>query len=170
MEERHTALVTGATKGIGLALSRHLHRAGWNVIGIARNAIEDFPGQLLTADLANVQETESVLARLSASSKIDAVVNNAGIAIPQRLEALDLHSLQAVFDLNVRSAVQVTQACLPSLKRSSAGRIVNVCRGLRTISWTDSGCDSQAAPVVDRAHRLQGQLDAPLVVPLDVRV
>lgn len=127
MAERRTALVTGATKGIGLALSKHLQQLGWSVIGVARHAIEGFPGQLLTADLADIQQTDAVLAQVVAASRIDAVINNAGIALPQKLESLDLPSLQAVFDLNVRAAVQVTQACLPSLKQSPAGRIVNVC-------------------------------------------
>ncbi|VVE26010.1 SDR family oxidoreductase [Pandoraea nosoerga] len=125
--EQRTALVTGATKGIGLALSKHLQETGWSVIGVARHAAEGFPGRLFTADLADVRQTGEVMAQILAASRIDAVINNAGIALPQKLESLDLPSLEAVFDLNVRAAVQVTQACLPSLKQSSAGRIVNVC-------------------------------------------
>lgn len=68
-----------------------------------------------------------MLRKLLERTSIDAVVNNAGIATPQSLEKLDLETLHSVLDLNVRASVQVTQACLPSLKQSSAGRIVNVC-------------------------------------------
>jgi 3-oxoacyl-[acyl-carrier protein] reductase len=127
MSNCRTALITGATKGIGFALSAQLHQAGWNVVGIARHPIDDFPGKLLLADLSDVQQTGKMLGTLLEQTPIDAVVNNAGVATAQSLETLDLETLQKVFDLNVRASVQVTQACLPSLKRSAAGRIVNVC-------------------------------------------
>jgi NAD(P)-dependent dehydrogenase (short-subunit alcohol dehydrogenase family) len=127
MDNARTALVTGATKGIGLALSSHLYQSGWNVVGIARHPVDNFPGRLLLCDLADTKQTDVTLQRLLERTSIDAVVNNAGIAAPQSLENLDLDTLLRVWDLNVRASVQVTQACLPSLKRSSAGRIVNVC-------------------------------------------
>lgn len=127
MTNGRTALVTGATKGIGLALSAHLSCSGWDVVGIARHSIENFPGRLEICDLADPQQTDEMLRRLVERDSIDAVVNNAGIAAPQSLENLDLSTLHRVIDLNVRASVQVTQACLPSLKVSPAGRIVNVC-------------------------------------------
>jgi hypothetical protein len=46
MNNSRTALVTGATKGIGFALSTQLNQAGWNVVGIARHPVDDFPGKL----------------------------------------------------------------------------------------------------------------------------
>ena len=127
MNTTRTALVTGATKGIGLALSSNLKESGWDVVGIARRPIDNFPGTLVLCDLADVQQTGETLRELLERTAIDAVVNNAGIAAPQSLEKLDLETLHRVLDLNVRASVQVTQACLPSLKQSSAGRVVNVC-------------------------------------------
>lgn len=127
MNHTRTALVTGATKGIGLALSSHLKESGWHVVGIARQPIDNFPGTLVLGDLADVQQTAEMLRKLLERTAIDAVVNNAGIAAPQSLEILNLETLHSVLDLNVRASVQVTQACLPSLKQCSAGRIVNVC-------------------------------------------
>lgn len=53
MNNTRTALVTGATKGIGLALSSHLTESGLDVVGIARQPIYDFPGTLVLCDLAN---------------------------------------------------------------------------------------------------------------------
>lgn len=53
MSNTRTALVTGATKGVGLALSSHLTESGWDVAGIARQPIDDFPGTLVLCDLAN---------------------------------------------------------------------------------------------------------------------
>ncbi|HCW0236094.1 SDR family oxidoreductase [Pseudomonas aeruginosa] len=127
MTNHRTALVTGATRGIGLALARRLAASGWSVVGIARHASDDFPGRLLCCDLADPAQTAETLRGLLSESAVDALVNNAGIALPQSLENLDLAALQQVFDLNVRVAVQLAQACLPGLKRSPAGRIVNLC-------------------------------------------
>lgn len=127
MNPKRVALVTGATKGIGFALSSHLNQSGWDVIGIARQPVDHFPGTLVLCDLANTQQTDEILRKLLERTSIDAVVNNAGLAAPQSLEHLDLETLQRVFDLNVRASVQVTQICLPYLKQSAAGRIVNVC-------------------------------------------
>ena len=127
MTNHRTALVTGATRGIGLALARRLAASGWRVVGIARHASDDFPGRLLCCDLADPAQTAETLRGLLSESAVDALVNNAGIALPQSLENLDLAALQQVFDLNVRVAVQLAQACLPGLKRSPAGRIVNLC-------------------------------------------
>ena len=58
---------------------------------------------------------------------MDAVVNNVGLVTPQPLGEIDLASLYSVLDLNVRVAVQVTQAFVESMKVRRAGRIVNVC-------------------------------------------
>jgi len=121
-------LVTGATKGIGWALSRRLADLGCHVVGIARHTSEiDFPGYLYECDLTDAGRTEDVLRAIRDKFPVDGVVNNAGIALPQPLGEVDLASLYQVLDLNVRAAVQVTQAFVDGMKARRAGRIVNVC-------------------------------------------
>jgi NAD(P)-dependent dehydrogenase (short-subunit alcohol dehydrogenase family) len=120
-------LVTGATKGIGWALTRRLADMGCHVVGIARNTADvDFPGYLYGCDLADAGKTEEVLREIRDKYPVDAVVNNVGIVLPQPLGSVELASLYNAFDLNVRVAVQVAQAFVESMKVRQAGRIINV--------------------------------------------
>jgi len=120
-------LVTGATKGIGWALTQRLADLGCHVVGIARNTDHiDFPGYLYACDLADAGRTEEVLREIREKFPVDAVVNNVGVVRPQSLGEIDLASLYSVMDLNVRVAVQVTQAFVESMKVRRTGRIVNV--------------------------------------------
>lgn len=120
-------LVTGATKGIGWAVSQHLADLGAHVVGLARNTQDlDFPGYLYACDFANAGESEEVLRMLREKYPVDAIVNNVGVVMPQSIGEVDLESLYQVFDLNVRSAVQVVQTFLPSMKARQEGRIINI--------------------------------------------
>lgn len=121
-------LVTGATKGIGWAISQRLADLGCHVVGLARNTQDiDFPGYLYSCDLSKAGETEDMLRVIREKYPVDAVVNNVGMVRPEPLGEVDLAALYEVFDLNVRVAVQVTQAFLPSMKARKEGRIVNIC-------------------------------------------
>jgi 3-oxoacyl-[acyl-carrier protein] reductase len=119
-------LITGASKGIGWAVADRLAAAGHTPIGLARSRPDDFPGEFYEVDLADRAATAEVLNRIVASGKIDAVVNNAGLARFARIGSIDLDDLFATYDLNVRAAVQVVQAVLPGMLAAGWGRIVNV--------------------------------------------
>lgn len=121
-------LVTGATKGIGWAISRGLADLGCHVVGLARHTQDiDFPGYLYSCDLQNAGETEDILRVIREKYPVDAVVNNVGMVKPEPLGEVDLTSLYNVLDLNVRVAVQVVQAFVSSMKARQDGRIVNIC-------------------------------------------
>ncbi|WP_344532268.1 SDR family oxidoreductase [Streptomyces albiaxialis] len=127
MDDRGHVLVTGAGKGIGLAVSRRLAEAGYGVVGVARNEPEDgFPGTFLRCDLSDVEDTARMLAEAARGRTVTRVVNNAGIALPQPLEELELAALGQVVDLNLRASVQITQALVPGMRAAGFGRIVNV--------------------------------------------
>lgn len=120
-----TFLITGASKGIGRAISHRLTRAGHHVVGLARHA-QDFPGELMTVDLAKREDTLAALEALTERYSFDGVVNNVGLVRPQALGEIRLPDLEDVLALNLHSAVHTVQAILPELRRKKWGRIVNV--------------------------------------------
>ncbi|HEU5435534.1 MAG TPA: SDR family oxidoreductase [Telluria sp.] len=122
-----TFLVTGASQGIGLAVSTRLADAGHHVIGLARRADQPaFPGTLVAVDLADRAATATTLARLASQYRFDGLVNNVGLVRPQALGSIDLDDMDAVLGLNLRPAVQAAQAILPHLREQGWGRIVNI--------------------------------------------
>src|SRR5690606_30109947 len=110
-------LVTGATKGMGWAITRRLRDAGAHVVGIARQVSDiDFPGFLYQCDLNDAGHTEEMLRMIREKYPVDAVVNNAGIVLAENLGEINLSSLYQSYDVNLRAAVQVTQAFVESMK------------------------------------------------------
>lgn len=123
---KRTFLITGASKGIGLALAYRLAEAGHEVVGIARGNQDNFPGTLISADLANVQQTQETFERLNQRFAFDGIVNNVGLVKPQYLGEVDLASFEEVVRVNLYSAIQGTQAMLAGMKDRGWGRIVNI--------------------------------------------
>lgn len=122
-----TFLITGASKGIGLALANTLSNAGHRVVGIARDVENiDFPATLVSVDLSDRLATEHALARLTEQYAFDGLVNNVGLVRPQPLGAVALDDFDAVMRLNLHSAILATQAVLPGMRERQWGRIVNI--------------------------------------------
>ena len=121
-----TFLVTGASKGIGLALSHRLANAGHHVVGVARHALDAFPGTLVRLDLGDREATETVLQDLAAAYPFDGVVNNVGLVLPQKLSEVALSALDDVLRVNLHPAVQAVQTLLPGMRARRWGRVVNL--------------------------------------------
>jgi 3-oxoacyl-[acyl-carrier protein] reductase len=119
-------LVTGASKGIGLALSHRLVRQGHQVVGIARRAIDDFPGEMIAADLSDGAATDDALRTLTERYAFDGVVNNVGLVRPQRLGEVDVTALEEVLRVNLHPALKSVQTILPGMKARAWGRVVNI--------------------------------------------
>jgi NADP-dependent 3-hydroxy acid dehydrogenase YdfG len=110
-------LVTGATKGIGLAISKRLAKAGHNVVGVARVPLADFPGTLESIDLSNDKASMEALTRLASRYSFDGVVNNAGLARMQRIGEVDLKGVDELMQFNLHPAINTVQAILPTLRK-----------------------------------------------------
>ncbi|EEO7208465.1 SDR family NAD(P)-dependent oxidoreductase [Salmonella enterica subsp. enterica serovar Rubislaw] len=89
MMNYRTFLVTGASRGIGLAISKLLNEQGHHVVGIARQPARNFPGSLISCDLRNFKQTAGAIQSVSERYVIDGIVNNAGIVSPQLIALID---------------------------------------------------------------------------------
>lgn len=121
-----TVVITGASKGIGLATAKHLAAEGVDVIGLARTAPQGFPGRFIAVDLGDETATAETLAGLGSEVPVDGVVNNLGLNILEPVGTIDLDKFRKVIDLNLRTTIQVTQAFLPGMQERRYGRIVNL--------------------------------------------
>jgi 3-oxoacyl-[acyl-carrier protein] reductase len=119
-------VITGASKGIGRAAADALTEHGWAVIGVARTKPAEFPGKFIEADLADRSRTESLANDLVAHGAVLGIVNNVGLAKHETFGTVDLGEFATVMDLNVRPALQLTQALLPGMQRAQFGRIINI--------------------------------------------
>jgi NAD(P)-dependent dehydrogenase (short-subunit alcohol dehydrogenase family) len=108
-------LITRASKGIGRAVADGVAVSGDIPVGLARTKPDDFPGEFFEVDLADRAATADVLDRVLERGRIDAVVNNVGLARFGRIGSIDLDDLFVTYDVNVRTAVQVVQAVLPRM-------------------------------------------------------
>lgn len=141
MTDTKTILVTGANKGIGLHIARGLAKQGHTVLVAARSeergeqAAATLREEGLDARFLHLDVTDQALVSAAAKrvdeefGRLDALVNNAGIALADgawNTSELTPETTRKVFETNVIGVVSVTNAFLPLLRKSSAGRIVNV--------------------------------------------
>ena len=123
-----TAIVTGASSGIGKASAEALARAGFTVFGTSRRPSNGYNGVTMVpcdvTDDASVKALVSTV--LSQTGRIDVLVNNAGLGLFGGAEESSISQVQGLFDVNVFGVVRVINAALPSMRQHGGGRIINI--------------------------------------------
>jgi NAD(P)-dependent dehydrogenase (short-subunit alcohol dehydrogenase family) len=132
------AIVTGASKGIGRAITLQLAEAGADLVLCARGAggLDEVAEEVrrrgrrvesVAADVAKPDGPQVVYERARERfGRIDVLVNNAGKGTPKRLLDLTDEDWQSSFDLNLMSAVRLSLACVPLMREQGGGRIINI--------------------------------------------
>jgi NAD(P)-dependent dehydrogenase (short-subunit alcohol dehydrogenase family) len=126
---RGVALVTGASAGIGRATAEALRDAGYRVFGTSRKPVpQRFDGiTMLMGDVTGDASVKKLVDDvLSEAGRIDLLVNNAGVGLFGGAEESSVAQVQALFDVNVFGVIRMTNAVLPSMRRSGEGRIINM--------------------------------------------
>jgi NAD(P)-dependent dehydrogenase (short-subunit alcohol dehydrogenase family) len=131
-----TVVVTGSTGGLGLESARSLSRLGARIVIVGRNeqnlasAKESIEGEVtaLQADLSLLAEVRQLAGRLIESSpKIDVLINNVGVLLPERTETDE--GLEMSFATNLAGHFLLTNLLLPRLAESGPARVINVSSG-----------------------------------------
>jgi NAD(P)-dependent dehydrogenase (short-subunit alcohol dehydrogenase family) len=145
-----SVLVTGAGRGIGLAITEHMSRRGWDVYATARSdAALNSLDRMSNVHAIPLDITDRAsIAKLSDQlpTALNGVVNSAGIIVNGPVEGLSLDDLSRQLDVNVTAQIGVTQAVLPKI-REARGRIVfmSSVSGLITTPGTGAYCASKYA-------------------------
>lgn len=146
-----TWMITGANRGIGLALTMELLRRGDHVIAAARNPwggalaelAAEHPAALTPLEL-DVTDDASVAAAKDtlAGRPIDVLVNNAGLYGPRDRQSgldVDFDAWREVFEVNVYAPIRVAQAFLPNVEAGEARKIVTISSRMGSIGLNPSG-------------------------------
>lgn len=155
---QRTALVTGAARGIGMAIAEHFLQTGYRVALLDWDAPElaltarrlQAMGEVLAleADVGQPAQVHTAVHTLSAAwGRLDALVNNAGVAVFKPIGDTTFDEWQAVMSSNLNGPFICTQACVPLMLASGGGAVVNIASisGLRASTLRVAYGTSKAA-------------------------
>lgn len=159
-----TAIITGATSGIGRATAILLSASGANIAAVGRNetalaelqneiASKGGAARMIRADVTEENISQKIVAEtVNTYGQVDVLINAAGIIASGSIETTTLEDFDAMMNINVRSVFQLMQAAVPHLEQTK-GNIVNVSSvtGLRSFPGVLAYCVSKAA--VDQLTR-----------------
>lgn len=151
-EKQQTVLVTGASQGIGAAMSRAFADAGYRVVLCARNESKlealaaEINGHAYALDVSNPQEVERVLSQVEADlGPIDILVSNAGVAISASVTETSDADWSKMIAVNLTGGFYLCRRLLPGMKDRKFGRVIFVASnaGLIGYPYTSGYCASK---------------------------
>jgi NAD(P)-dependent dehydrogenase (short-subunit alcohol dehydrogenase family) len=155
-----TALVTGASRGLGISFARGLAKAGCNLVLTARDLdrlalvasdLAQYGGKAVPfrADVAQMKDAEAMVDRaISEFGQLDILVNNAGISAVAAAEIMTSTQWQSVIDTNLTGLFYCAQSAARHMLRSGTGKIINIAS---MYGISASSCISQVSYVASKA-------------------
>ncbi len=120
-------LITGTSAGIGLTLAEYFAKKGHTVYGLSRKPLENTLFQTIPTDITNNDQVQTAIKTvLGKESRIDVLINNAGMGMVGAIEDSQKEEIQRLFDLNLIGTVQMISSVLPSMRNQSKGQIINI--------------------------------------------
>ncbi|MCW3079203.1 glucose 1-dehydrogenase [Segetibacter sp.] len=145
-----SAIVTGGSKGLGLAMAAGLASAGANIMLVNRNAEEgtvaaeelssDFGIKAISfpADITSQEQTEAMaMAAIEMFGKIDILINSAGINIRGPIDEVTPEDFSKVMEVNVKGTWLCCRAVTPYMKKNSSGSIINLASTLGLVGLSN---------------------------------
>ncbi len=153
-----TAVITGASSGIGAVFARKLAQLGYNVVLVARREdrlkalaqeLGDNYGihaETLVADLAQERDVRRVEDRLSGSDSLTVLINNAGFGFGKEFLEIEPAELDRMLDVHLKASIRLCHAALPGLQQRGRGAIVNVSSimGFMAIPGSETYCATKS--------------------------
>ncbi|MCC5881946.1 MAG: SDR family oxidoreductase [Halomonas sp.] len=133
-------LITGANRGIGLALARHYSAAGWQVFAVCRQTsaeLDEVAEQVIEGVDVTRDEDVARLAEALQGLHLDLLINNAGLLRDESLGSLDFATIREQMEVNAYGPLRVTEALLDNL--GSGSKVANVTSRMGSIADNDSG-------------------------------
>ncbi|WP_447045277.1 SDR family oxidoreductase [Vreelandella sp. H-I2] len=137
---KSTVIITGANRGVGLALAAHYFDAGWQVVGVCRQTSEELARvahQVIEGiDVTQPDDIDRLVKALNGQA-IALLINNAGLLRDESLGDIDFDSIREQMEINAYAPLRVAQALLPNLEKGS--KIANITSRMGSIADNDSG-------------------------------
>jgi 3-oxoacyl-[acyl-carrier protein] reductase len=128
-----TVLITGAARGIGLALAKAFRKSGAEVVMVdadaeeLRGAADAIGGIAVAADVTSAADAEgAVRSAVERTGRVDVLINNAGLLRDNVLWKIPEEDWDAVVDVSLKGTFLFTRACVPQFRAQGAGRVINV--------------------------------------------
>lgn len=137
---KSTVIITGANRGVGLALAAHYYDADWQVVGVCRQSSEELErvaNQVIEGIDVTQPEDIARLVKALNGQTIALLINNAGLLRDESLGNIDFDSIREQMEINAYAPLRVAEALLPNLGKGS--KIANITSRMGSIADNDSG-------------------------------
>ena len=122
-----TIIITGTSTGIGFTLAEYFGKKGHKVFGLSRKNVESQYFTTIPTDITdNLQVQAAISEILKTESRIDVLINNAGMGMVGAVEDSTKEDILKLFNLNLVGAVQMMSAVMPKMREQKFGKIINV--------------------------------------------
>lgn len=120
-------LITGTSAGIGFTLAEYLGKKGHTVFGLSRKNVESNYFTTIPTDITNNSQVQNAIAEvLKTETRIEVLINNAGMGMVGAVEDSSQDEILRLFNLNLVGSVQMMTAVLPKMREQKIGRIINI--------------------------------------------